>query len=193
MAYLIRFRQRGREIGTVFLLVPLLVLTFYFNWINRFPKGICYFLPAFPLAMVFTGSLFSTWRQWTRVQKGAAVAALVWVAASTLSYFPHFIPYFNELVPDRREAYHILAHSNLDWGQSEWYLSDYVEKHPWTIVEPGQPTSGRIVVGANKLLGIIGDPSTYAWLRDNFDPIDTVAYSYLVFDVTPGDIERLHK
>jgi hypothetical protein len=107
-----------------------------------------------------------------------------------LSYYPHFIPYFNELVGDRRLAYRILADSNLDWRQHLWYQARYMAEHPGLIVEPDGPTAGTIVVGANSLTGVAGDPEKFRWLRDNFRPVDHIAYSTLVYRVEQADLVR---
>ena len=34
-------------------------------------------------------------------------------------------------------------------------------------------------------------PEQYAWLRDNFKPVDTIAYSYFVYRLSPEEINRL--
>jgi hypothetical protein len=112
-----------------------------------------------------------------------------WVVVSTLSYYPHFISYFNEFVPDRRFAYLKLADSNLDWRGNEWYLMEYIRRHPGTIVDPGKPQAGRIVVPVNALVGVNRDPEQYRWLREHFSPVEHIAYSFLVYDV-PEDMVR---
>jgi len=105
-----------------------------------------------------------------------------WVAVSTLSYYPHFISYFNEFVPDRKLAYRHLADSNLDWRGNEWYLAEYIRHHPDTIIDPRKPEAGRIVVAVNALVGVNRDPEQYRWLREHFAPVDHIAYSFLVYD-----------
>ena len=42
---------------------------------------------------------------------------------------PH-IPYFNELLTDRKMAYHLLADSNLDWGQGFTGCATISEEQP---------------------------------------------------------------
>jgi hypothetical protein len=111
------------------------------------------------------------------------VVLVSWVAASTLSYYPHFISYFNEFVLDRKLAYRRLADSNLDWRGNEWYLAEYLRRHPGTIVDPRKPQAGRIVVPVNALVGVNRDPEEYRWLREHFAPVDHIAYSFLVYDV----------
>jgi hypothetical protein len=64
------------------------------------------------------------------------VILVIWAAASALSYYPHFISYFNEFVPDRKLAYRHLADSNLDWHGNDWYLAEYIRRHPGVIIDP---------------------------------------------------------
>ena len=170
---------------------PVLFFTIYFNFFYRAQIGIRYFLVVFPLLYVFAGSLLADWTRVSRRTTTALASALLLTAASVLSYFPHFIPYFNELVPDRRLAYRILADSNLDWRQHRWYLDRYLAEHPRAVIEPERPQAGTILAGVNVLTGVGGDPARLAWLRDNFTPVDHIAYSVLVYRVTPADVERV--
>jgi len=89
-------------------------------------------------------------------------------------------------------AYKYLADSNIDWEQSKLYLKEYQEAHPEAIISPQYKiTSGLIVVNANDLVGVTQKPEMYQWLRENFEPVDTVAYSYLIYDITPKQIDHL--
>jgi hypothetical protein len=111
------------------------------------------------------------------------VILAVWVAVSALSYYPQFISYFNEFVPDRKLAYRHLADSNLDWRGDQWYLIEYIRRHPGVILDPRKPQTGRIVVPVNALVGVNRNPEEYRWLREHFTPVDHIAYSFLVYDV----------
>jgi hypothetical protein len=119
------------------------------------------------------------------------VVLSAWLVLSVISYFPHYIPYFNELVPDRRYAYRVLADSNIDWEQAEWYLDRYLEAHPEAVLSPEEPVTGRVVMEVNRLTGVAGDPAPYAWLREYQNPMDTIAYTYLVYEVTEADLAAL--
>ncbi|MBU1627740.1 hypothetical protein KKB18_10265 [bacterium] len=125
--------------------------------------------------------------------KTTIAALMIYLVISVLSYFPHYISYFNELVWDRKQAYKILADSNIDWGQNGWYLKQYKEKHPDAIVEPLSPKSGKIVVGVNQLVGATVDPERYRWLRENFKPANHIAYSYLVYEIPSEALNGLPK
>ena len=54
---------------------------------------------------------------------------------------------------------------------------------------------GEILVSANLLTGVVypGKYGWYRWLLTDMDPVDHVAYSYLVFRTTPGNIMRLNR
>ncbi|MCL4531105.1 MAG: glycosyltransferase family 39 protein [Chloroflexi bacterium] len=177
----------------VFLFVPFLFYTIYFNFFYDAQIGFRYYMVVFPLLYVFAGSLFSNWPEFSRKQKTAVFALAVYLIGSVLSYYPFYLSYFNEIVWDRRYAYKYLADSNLDWGQGQVYLSDYLAAHPNAIYTPGGVTSGEIIVGASDLVGVTtwGNPDKYKWLRDNFQPTKTIAYEYLVFDITPQQLHQL--
>jgi hypothetical protein len=119
-----------------------------------------------------------------------AVGGLVlWAAISALSYHPHYMSYFNELIGARADAWRFLADSNLDWEDRSYDIERFRAAHPGipVAVDPETPTAGLVLVGANKLTGVY-EPERYRWLRENFTPEGHVGYSYLVFRVPP---ERL--
>ena len=171
-------KLRGEE---VFLLVPILFYWVYFNFFFNAQIGIRHVLPVFALATIFCGRFLAAPE--SKLRRYTAVILVVWTAVSALSYYPHFISYFNEFVPDRKLAYRYLADSNLDWRGNEWYLNEYIRRHPGVIVDPRKPTPGRIVVPVNALVGVNRSPEEYKWLRDHFTPVDHIAYSFLVYDV----------
>jgi hypothetical protein len=165
----------------VFLIVPMLVYWMYFNFFFNAQIGIRHVLPVFALGMIFCGRFLA--EPESKLRNCAAVVLVSWVAVSTVSYYPHFISYFNEFVLERKLAYRRLADSNLDWRGNEWYLAEYLRRHPGTIVDPRKPQAGRIVVPVNALVGVNRDPEEYRWLREHFAPVDHIAYSFLVYDV----------
>ena len=175
----------------LFMIVPLLFFTIYFNFFFRTQNGIRFLLLIFPCIFVFCGSVIPRWSTVNRSRQLAVFALGGYLVISVLSYFPHYIPYMNEIVYDRRYAYKFLADSNIDWGQSERYLVQYLERYPDTHVRPEKPVAGRVVVNVNQLTGIVGDAERYAWLRENFFPLATIAHAYLVYDVSAAKLEAL--
>jgi hypothetical protein len=172
---------RGLRREETFLLVPILLYWIYFNFFFNAQIGIRHVLPVFALATIFCGRFLAAPE--SKLRRRTAVILVIWAAASALSYYPHFISYFNEFVPDRKLAYRYLADSNLDWRGNERYLAEYIRRHPGVIVDPRKPQAGRIIVPVNALLGVNRRPQEYRWLREHFTPVDHIAYSYLVYDV----------
>jgi hypothetical protein len=179
-------RRLRRE--EVFLLVPILFYWVYFNFFFNAQIGIRHVLPVFALATIFCGRFLAAPE--CKLRRYIAVILVVWTAVSALSYYPHFISYFNEFVPDRKLAYRHLADSNLDWRGNEWYLTEYIRRHPEVIVDPRKPQAGRIVVPVNALVGVNRSPEEYRWLREHFTPVDHIAYSFLVYDVPTKMLPR---
>lgn len=174
----------------VFLLVPFLAYFIYFSLFYRTQVGLRHLLIVFPLFLTFAGSLIRDWETWPKNARFGVAALALCQILSVLSYHPHYIPYFNELVWNRNLSYKILADSNLDWGQDQFLLQDFLAANPGVINEPEKPVAERIVLRANLLTGVF-DPDRYAWLRDNFEPVGNLGYSYLLFDIGEKRLREL--
>ena len=116
---------------------------------------------------------------------------MFYLIGSMLSYYPHYISYFNEFIWDRKQSYRFLADSNLDWLQNRWYLDQYLTEHPDVQVNPHEPVAGIVVVEANFLVGVFNSEHAYSWLRNNFTPIDHIAYSYLVYSIPEEKLKKI--
>jgi hypothetical protein len=190
-------RSRGKSFvrNEWFLLWPIFFYTIYFNFFYRAQIGIRYFLIVFPLLYVFAGGLFEKWRGFTRGKKWLGFALSTYLIVSLLSYYPFYISYFNEIVWDRKMAYKYLADSNLDWGQDKDIVAEYLAEHPDVRKPPKRPRllteTTRYYVQANQLVGITESPDAYRWLRENFEPIDKIAPSCLLFEITPEQMQEL--
>ncbi len=190
--YLANKERRKRFFSEdVFLLLPILFFVFYFNLLFSINIGIRYYLVLFPLLYVFCGSLFTGWNEFSKLQKTGSALLIGYLALSTLSYFPNYMPYFNEFLLDKKQAYKILADSNIDYGQSEGALNAFLASHPQAVYNPTAPTSGLIVVSVNDLVGVFGKAEDFAWLRENFNPTDTIANTYLIYKISDEQINVL--
>ncbi len=170
----------------IFILFPLLFLLLYFNFLNNSHIGIRFILPVIPLIIIF-----SSFGLKNVSFKKLAPFLILYLIVSCVSYHPHYISYFNEIVLNRKNAYKYLADSNIDWNQNRNFLNEYLKKNPDAVYNPKNKRFGKIVVSVNALTGVwnyaVRDKnaarSQYAWLRDNFTPSDHIAYSYLVYDI----------
>lgn len=192
VVYFLRRDRRGNFLrNEVFLLIPIAFFTIYFNFFFNTQIGIRYYLVMFPLLYVFSGSLFVGWHGFPVFQKILGVTLVIYLMASVLSYFPHYIPYFNEIIWDKTQTYKYLSDSNLDWSQGQIYLDEYLSDHPDAVYAPDYPQAGTLIVGGSDLVGILEDPNKYAWLRNHFEPADTIAYTYFVYIISPQEITKL--
>ena len=116
--------------------------------------------------------------------------AVFWMAASSLSYYPHFLSYFNGLVRDKKNAYRVLADSNLDWKQNRRYLDRYLKSQGLSRanLNPTWPREGTWIVSANRLVGV-NHPSEYRWLR-RLTPHGHVFFSHLRFRLQEEDLRK---
>lgn len=175
----------------LFLFIPIIFYTIYFNFFYNSQIGIRYYLIIFPLLHIFAGSLFMKWNVFSQKQKNLSIIAGIYLVVSVLSYYPYYIPYFNEIVWNRNNSYKYLVDSNLDWGQARSAFEQYLKDNPESSYPTKFVRAGTFIISANDLVGIARDPADYAWLRDNFEPIDNVAYSYLIYQITPDEKREL--
>lgn len=177
--------DRGR--ATAFLLLPPAAILAFFSLFVDAQLGIRYVLPALVFLFVLAGR--AAVPRPGRWHRPTVVALCAWHVVSVLSYHPHYMSYFNELIGRRINAWRYLADSNLDWEDHLWFIRRYQAQHPEMplVVEPDRPVAGYVVVGANQLVGVFG-PGRYRWLRENFAPIAHIGYSHLVFHVTPAHL-----
>ena len=56
------------------------------------------------------------------------------------------------------------------------------------MFEPDKPVAGTILVRANMLVGVTGDPERFRWLRERFRPVGHIAHGILVYRVTPAEL-----
>jgi hypothetical protein len=170
----------------LFLLLPAAFLAVYFNFILTTQVGIRFILPLLPLAHILCGAVMSGSNRW---RMAPLVLLGGYLAVSVFSWFPHYISYFNELVPDRKMSYRILSDSNVDFGQNEFYLEEFRARHPEAIFQPKYPVAGKLVVGTN-FVNQVFQNSDYRWLRDNYTPAGHIGYSHLIYDLAPEDVEK---
>ena len=181
--YFLKRRDYAFLSNELYLLLPACAYSLYFNFLHKTQIGIRHTLVVLPFLYVLSGNFFEDWKDFTRKTQIALSALGLYLIVSVLSYHPHYLSYFNELVWDRKQAYKILADSNIDWDQNKAYLAQYLREHPEVVVNPAGPATGKVLVRVNDLVGVSGSPETYKWLREHYEPIDHIAYSYLIFDI----------
>jgi hypothetical protein len=179
-------KRLNRASDELVCLLAATVVFSYFTLLCTAQIGVRYLLPMLPFLYVLVGrvvvsSPFYERRPW----RVGVVAMLLWLGLSSLSYFPHYIPYFNEICWDRRYLYKYLADSNVDWDQGRRHLERYLQLHPGEVIplNPPMPTAGTFIVNVNSLVGLDTSPQTYSLLREKHHPVAHVAYLYLIYNL----------
>jgi 4-amino-4-deoxy-L-arabinose transferase-like glycosyltransferase len=117
-------RDKKLRQSVILLLVPI-GSVLLFATIGMLPRAQArYLLPMYPFVVIIAASIIRYCKKPTAVI--FLIILCVWHAAQTLSFYPHFISFTNELV-DRKTSYTKLIDSNIDWGQSLITFKRYTE------------------------------------------------------------------
>ncbi len=173
------FSRRREGAAEIALLVPPLFLLGWFSLRFNFQLGLRYVLPVAPFFALFAA----------RLDPRLLAAGALWTLASHLSWWPWTLSYFNERLTDRTEAWRHLADSNLDWGQTGRLVDAWREAHPGGLVDPQVPAPGPLLVSANALTGVLGDPARLACLREHHPPSAHLGYALYPYDLSPSELE----
>lgn len=202
------------RVEELFLLVPLATIVFFFSFISSKTLALRYILSAFPFIIIFSSNIVNF--AFERKLLGKVVVLLsIWYVVSAVSIAPHYLAYFNELVGGPINGHKYLVDSNLDWGQDNWLLDDYVKernmtgykaslffrsgpyyKSPEGVVAgvPCEPENGSFIASASALACIFASGTPHelnclAWLRE-YEPSDHIGYSIFIYNITPSSIPK---
>ncbi len=172
---------RSRDLKAVWVIPPVFLLA-WFSLAFNFQLGVRYLLPMVPFMAMWTARLPPRW-----LAAGAA-----WTLLSALSWWPWLLSYQNETLLDRTEAWKRLADSNLDWGQGQRIAAQWLEENPTGLVDPEVPAPGPMLLSANQLTGVLGDPARQACIREHLPPTKHLAYAQYPMNHSPGDFEACY-
>ncbi len=182
VVYLKRFHRPSFLQREIFLAVPVLYYLVYMSFFYSTQVGVRHMLIIFPLLFVFAGFLFQNIL--SRRLPLIIILAATWEFVSVALYFPHFLPYTNEFILDKKNAWKKIADTNLCYREGGNYLHAYLATHKNAVYEPAEPVSGLVVVEVNDYLGIQENSrdGRYDWLR-GLEPVGHIHSQYLIFDV----------
>lgn len=191
VSFLFRFTRETFFRNDIFLLLPALYFLIYMNAFYSTQVGIRHVMIIFPLLFIFSGKIISPLltgkRQWL------LYSLLGWQAISVLRYFPHFLPYTNEFILDKKLAYKKIADTNLCYGEGGKFLKAYLAKHPNAIYMPEKPVAGKVVFEVNEMLNMnIATVHKYDW-ASNLVPVGHIHSQYLIFDISRQMADSLQK
>ena len=125
--------RRRRMTDDYALIVPVLVY-FCLAVFSRFNIGVRHLLPIYPFLFVLLGGVVGQLdHDGSRLKRIGLTIVALWYLGSSLSIYPHYLAYFNELAGGPANGHRFLLDSNLDWGQDlkglkKWMDSNKVEK-----------------------------------------------------------------
>jgi 4-amino-4-deoxy-L-arabinose transferase-like glycosyltransferase len=177
---------RKRPLDEIALWLAPVVIFAFFSFACTAQLGIRYLLPMLPFLHVAIGkvAVHVPRHVLTPLYRVAVGLLVAWSAVSTLSFHPHYLSYFNELIGDRKNMYRYLADSNVDWGQNGHDLQRYLaaNRDRPLAINPATPVDGRVIVNVNMLVGVLAPAEQFRWLRE-LEPVDHIGYGLLVYDV----------
>ena len=101
------------------------------------------------------------------------------------------IPYFNEILTDRRMAYRYLADTAIwNGGRADWVVGRFLARNPDVhfifrnvALNPHQRVAGRVLMSANVAAGVFPPGADNFVRRERLLPVAQVGYGYLLFRV----------
>jgi len=94
--------------------------------------GLRHLLPIFPFLYILVALGIKKWVQeisfpFFKVKIGILILLIGWYIFSSISVFPHYLSYYNELAGGTANGYKISGHPNYDWGQDLKRLGEWVD------------------------------------------------------------------
>jgi hypothetical protein len=180
--YFINRKQFSFVNNEVFLVIPALFFLVAMSIGNSMYLGVRNVLLILPLLFVFAGSIVN-WIWQRRSTKIILGSLLCWQFISVAKYFPHFIPYTNEFIWDKKNAYKIFGDANLFYQEGRYMVQDYLQKNPTIQFEPTTPVKGKVLVSIEHYYDW-WHHGKMKWLTDlKLEPIDHFDSEYLLFDI----------
>lgn len=134
---------------------------FYGGLFNTFQIGARHILAVYPFLFIVAGYAINKLSQWlsSLTLVISLLLGMIFTLISITYYFPHFLPYSNELIADKRIAHWIIGEGAVDYGQSEKYVGKLLKDNPDYHYALGQTDK------EGKLIITMGTLFNAAWVK----------------------------
>jgi len=176
----VRKKKEGHPSTMLFLLGLIFYFLLQLGIQNNVQIGIRHALMVYPLLYVLCGFIVNT-AVFQKRGKLLGSAILVYSLATYYYFFPNLISYSNELIPVKKNAYKVMADSNLDFGQAKYTVEKYFKEHPDVQIITPEYKQDTFVIGVNDYLDLKGDHK-YSWLA-KYKPDEQIDHAYLLFRI----------
>jgi hypothetical protein len=188
-AFILFIRTKSRSSffrNEFYLLLPVVFYLIYLDFFYTIQLGIRHIIIILPSLFIFSGVLY-TWLQ-VKGKQWIIFLLLAYQFISVAMYFPHFLPYTNEFIMNKKMVYKKLGDTNLGYEEGGFFLKSYLEKNKDAVFNPDSIMAGKIVLDANMVLGLnFGDRGDYVskfiWAKDLI-PVDHIHSQYLIYNIT---------
>ncbi len=166
----------------VYLIGPAFTFLLFMSVSNTMYLGLRNVLLVLPLLFVFAGFLYHHFKS-NKKFKRIILILLLWQFISVANYFPHFLPYTNEFIWNKKNAYKTFGDANLFYQEGHYFVKEYLQKNNDIQYEPTMPVKGKVLVSIEHYydwwnLGKV------KWLRDlHLEPIGHFHSQFLLFEV----------
>jgi hypothetical protein len=188
-----RFSKSGFLKNEFYLLLPVLFYIIYLSFFYKTQLGIRHMLIIFPVLYIFSGGLFQYLQE---KKKNIFIYLLIlYQLISVSTYFPHFLPYTNEFILNKKMVYKKIADTNIEYGEGRKFLNKFLNMNSGFLYAPDSIRPGKIVLDANKVLGM--NPQSgesylkHTWAK-NLIPADHIHSQYLIFYVSSIEADSLN-
>ena len=175
----------------IFYVFPMVFFLVVLSCFNTFQSGVRHLLLIYPLIFMAIGALICYWQK--KWQKTNLVVFILFASmiASQLYYFPNLIPYTNEFLIDKKDAFRIIIDSNLDYGHYSRYANTFIKEHPEYKKAPLSPQTGKFILAIHDVFELRpADTKAYEWLF-KLEPKAHYKFCYLLFEVSDRDLSGL--
>ncbi len=124
---LIEYIKKKKLSQEIFLLLPV-VIFFLAAMRSSVNVGVRHILIIYPFFIVFTAVVISKWIKKT-IPLIICILLFGWFGINSISIFPHYLAYFNEIAGGPSGGWRYLVDSNNDWGQGLPDLKKYMQKN----------------------------------------------------------------
>jgi phenylacetate-coenzyme A ligase PaaK-like adenylate-forming protein len=162
----------------------------YFSFVFRMQIGFRFVLMCVPLVAILAAAGLVGQVRHRFFAAGLAVVVLT-VLAENAAYLGNSLAFTSAAVQPKREAFRLLADSNIDYGQNREKMEAWFRerKSPTSHLDPVHILPGENILAFNLASGAT-DFSRHAWLREHLRPNGHFRHTYLFFDVSPDQFEE---
>jgi hypothetical protein len=171
-------------------LLDVAAFLFYFCFLFRAEIGFRYVLMCVPLVYVMAASGLASLAGNLLVRVAGVVAVLAAVGENAV-YLGNHLAFTNAVVQPKRHVFRWIGDSNVDWGQNDDRIDDYLARVPFdpTHVNPVHVLPGHDLLNVSLASGAVLY-QRHRWVRENLEPIALFEDTHVLFDLDPATFER---